>query len=214
MKKEKIKKRSDNVLPTCGEIQRGARIERQTSETKISLSWELDGEGLSKIKSPLPFLNHMLVLLAKHGFFNLRIIATGDVEVDPHHLTEDLGICLGEALKKALGDKKGICRYGFTLLPMDEVLVAISLDISGRPFLSLKMPKKRRKGAFDIELLKEFLKGFVNQSGITLHINLISGENLHHIIEAIFKGLGKALDAATKIDPRAKNTIPSTKGKI
>lgn len=189
-------------------------IRRETAETKINLSLNIDGTGTSAIKSPLPFLNHMLTLFAKHGLFDLKIVASGDVEVDQHHLTEDLGICLGEAIKKSLGDKKGIHRYGFALLPMDEALASISLDISGRPFLSLKVPERRRKGEFDTEVLKEFLKGFINHSGITLHINLLSGENFHHIMEAIFKGLAKALDSATGIDPRIKTSIPSTKGKI
>ncbi len=193
---------------------RKTTIKRKTAETKINLFINIDGKGTSAIKTPLPFLNHMLTLFAKHGLFDLKIVASGDVEVDQHHLTEDLGICLGEAIKKSLGDKKGIRRYGFVLLPMDESLAAISLDISGRPFLSLKVPKRRRKGEFDAELLEEFLKGFVNHSGITLHINLLSGENLHHIMEAIFKGLGKALDGATGIDPRIKTSIPSTKGEI
>jgi len=193
---------------------RKATIKRETAETKINLSLNIDGTGTSAIKSPLPFLNHMLTLFAKHGLFDLKIVASGDVEVDQHHLTEDLGICLGEAIKKSLGDKKGIRRYGFVLLPMDEALASISLDISGRPFLSLKVPERRRKGEFDTEVLKEFLKGFINHSGITLHINLLSGENFHHIMEAIFKGLAKALDSATGIDPRIKTSIPSTKGKI
>ena len=193
---------------------RKAIIKRETSETKINLSLNIDGRGTSSIKNPLPFLNHMLTLFAKHGLFDLKIVASGDIEVDQHHLTEDLGICLGEAIKKSLGDKKGIQRYGFALLPMDEALVAISLDISGRPFLSLKIPQRRRKGEFDTELLKEFLKGFANHSGITLHIHLLSGENFHHIMEVIFKGLAKALDSATRIDPRIKTSIPSTKGSI
>ena len=193
---------------------RKATIKRETSETKIALSLELDGKGKGEVKSPLGLLNHMLILFAKHGLFNLKIVASGDIEVDQHHLSEDLGICLGEAIKKALGDKKGICRFGFAMLPMDEALVAISIDISGRPFLSYNVPKRRRKGEFDTELLEEFFKGLVNHSGITLHINLLYGENLHHIIEAIFKGLARTLDQATKIDQRIKSSIPSTKGSI
>ncbi|MCK4245475.1 MAG: imidazoleglycerol-phosphate dehydratase HisB [Candidatus Omnitrophica bacterium] len=193
---------------------RKATIKRETSETKIALSLEIDGEGKGKIKSPIGLLNHMLILFAKHGLFNLKIVATGDIEVDQHHLSEDLGICLGEAVKKALGNKKGICRFGFAMLPMDEALVAISIDISGRPFLAYNVPKRRRKGEFDTELLKEFFQGFVNHSGITLHINLLYGENLHHIIEATFKGLARTLDEATKIDQRIKSGIPSTKGRI
>ena len=193
---------------------RKATIKRETSETKIALSLELDGKGKGEVKSPIGLLNHMLNLFAKHGLFNLKIVACGDIEVDQHHLSEDLGICLGEAIKKALGDKKGICRFGFAMLPMDEALVAISIDISGRPFLSYNVPKRRRKGEFDTELLEEFFKGLVNHSGITLHINLLYGENLHHIIEAIFKGLARTLDQATKIDQRIKSSIPSTKGSI
>ena len=200
-----------------------AEIKRKTSETKIRLLLNLDGTGKYKIKTQVPFITHMLDLFAKHGIFNLEIDALGDIQLGDHHLVEDLGICLGEAVKKALGDKKGIKRYGEASVPMDETLVKVILDISGRPFLVYDvnpkiLPLKGKKetpkiGTFDYRLTKEFFQGFCNNAGVTLHIHLEYGEDLHHIIEAVFKAFGRALGMATQKDVRIK-TLPSTKGKI
>ncbi len=193
-------------------MKRESVLKRKTKETDIEININLDGIGNYEIETPIPFLNHMLELFSKFSNFDLKIKAKGDIEVDTHHLIEDTGICLGSAIKKALGDKKGIKRFGFSSTPMDEVLVNISLDISGRPYLVFNVPFiKGKKGSFEIEDAREFLKGFVNHLGLTLHINLVYGENLHHVLEAIFKGLAIALKEAVKIE--GKN-IPSTKGKI
>jgi len=193
-------------------MKRESVLKRKTKETDIEIEINLDGIGNYEIETPIPFLNHMLELFSKFSNFDLKIKAKGDIEVDTHHLIEDTGICLGSAIKKALGDKKGIKRFGFSSTPMDEVLVNISLDISGRPYLVFNVPFiKGKKGSFEIEDAREFLKGFVNHLGLTLHINLVYGENLHHVLEAIFKGLAIALKEAVKIE--GKN-IPSTKGKI
>ncbi|MCM8803730.1 MAG: imidazoleglycerol-phosphate dehydratase HisB [Candidatus Omnitrophica bacterium] len=187
-------------------------FKRKTKETDIEIDIKIDGKGNYKIETPIGFLNHMLELFCKFSNFDLKIKAEGDIEVDTHHLVEDIGICLGLAIDKAIGDKKGIKRFGFSSVPMDDVLVNISLDISGRPYLAFNVPFiKGRKGSFEIEDAKEFLKGLVNHLGLTLHINLIYGDNLHHILEAIFKGLGIALKDAVKIEGK---DIPSTKGKI
>ncbi|MEE8185821.1 MAG: imidazoleglycerol-phosphate dehydratase HisB, partial [Thermodesulfobacteriota bacterium] len=162
-----------------------------------------------------PFLDHMLSLFAKHGLSDLKIKAKGDVDVDYHHTVEDVGICLGEALNKALGDKKGIRRYGSIAVPMDEALSSVSLDISDRPYLVYKVnfPKKARIKNFDPDLIEDFLQAFVNRSGITLHINVPYGRNIHHMIEAIFKALGRALSDAVRLDPRIKGVM-STKGRL
>jgi len=187
-------------------------LKRETKETKIEIEMNLDGKGNYKIDTPLPFLNHMLELFSRFSNFDLKIKAKGDIEVDTHHLVEDTGICLGAVIKKALGEKKGIKRFGFASIPMDEVLVNVSLDISGRPYLVFNVPFiKGREGCFEIEDAKEFLKGFVNHLGLTLHINLVYGENLHHVLEAIFKGLAISLKEAVKIEGEK---LPSTKGKI
>jgi imidazoleglycerol-phosphate dehydratase len=187
-------------------------IKRETKETKIEIEINLDGNGNYKINTPIPFLNHMLELFSSFSNFDIKIKAEGDIEVDTHHLVEDTGICLGSVIKKALGEKKGIKRFGFSSTPMDEVLVNISLDISGRPYLVFNVPYiKGREGSFEIEDAREFLKGLVNHLGLTLHINLVYGENLHHVIEAIFKGLAIALKEAVKIEGKK---LPSTKGKI
>ncbi len=193
-------------------MKRTAVVNRKTSETDISLSLDIDGSGKYEIKSPVAFLNHMLELFAKHGFFNLTVKAEGDVEIDFHHTVEDLGICLGQAFKDALGDKKDIRRYGNVTIPMDEALSMVSLDISARPCLVFNVPPLQGKvGDFDIELVEEFFQGFVNNSGTTLHITVSSGKNHHHIIEAIFKAFARAMDMATQTDARAAG-IPSTKG--
>ena len=195
-------------------MSRTACIERRTAETAIDLKLELDGSGQGEISTSVPFLDHMLTLLKGHGFFDLTINAQGDVEIDDHHTVEDMGICLGEAFKQALGDKKGIRRYGHFTMPMHEALASVILDFSGRPHLvfNVDMPKAK-VGQFDTELVEEFFVAFCNHAGVNLHINLAYGSNLHHIIEAIFKGFGRALDEATQIDPRISGVM-STKGKL
>jgi imidazoleglycerol-phosphate dehydratase len=195
-------------------MERISQVKRKTTETDVTLKINLDGSGKYSIKTPVPFLTHMLELFSKHGLFDLEIIASGDVEIDFHHTVEDIGICLGEAFNKALGKKEKIKRYGEAKVPMDEALAQITLDISGRPHLTCNIPQIEDKvGHFDTELVEEFFQAFVNNSGITLHINLISGKNSHHIIEAVFKAFARALDAATLLDPRVSG-IPSTKGAL
>jgi imidazoleglycerol-phosphate dehydratase len=193
---------------------RRAAVARRTKETMISVSLVLDGSGRSRIRIGLPFLEHMLTLLAAHGLFDLEVKAAGDLAVDAHHVVEDLGLTLGQALARALGDKRGIARYGSCLLPMDESLVEVALDVSGRPFLAygLKL-RQRRLGEFDTELLVEFLRAFAQQAGLTLHITQRAGGNTHHLVEAAFKGLGRALRDAVARDARVKG-VPSTKGKL
>ena len=196
-----------------------AKGARKTTETQIKWELNLDGQGQGKVKTGIPFLDHMLTLFAKHGLFDLKMEAKGDLEVDIHHTNEDIGICLGEAVKKALGDKKGIKRFATAFVPMDEALARVVLDISGRPLLKLSQTGGHR---FDVDEAKEgytlqgaehFLKSFCNESGINMHVEIQSGEDLHHILEAVFKAFGKALDEATQIDPRVKG-VPSTKGRL
>jgi imidazoleglycerol-phosphate dehydratase len=195
-------------------MERISQVKRKTTETDVTLKLNVDGSGKYSIKTPVPFLTHMLELFSKHGLFDLEIIASGDVEIDFHHTVEDIGICLGEAFNKALGKKEKIKRYGEAKVPMDEALAQITLDISGRPHLTCNIPQIEDKvGQFDTELVEEFFQAFVNNSGMTLHINLISGKNSHHIIEAVFKAFARALDAATLLDPRVSG-IPSTKGAL
>ena len=192
---------------------RSAEIVRKTSETNISLSINLDGNGESKVNTGCAFLDHMLTLFAKHGLFNLIVTCDGDRDVDYHHSTEDIGICLGEAVKKALGDKKGIVRYGDIILPMDESLVMAAIDISGRSYYASDFDIKASKvGDFDTELVEEFWQAFANNLGCNLHIRQIAGSNAHHIIEAIFKSVARVLRKAVAIDEKSKNAIPSTKG--
>jgi len=193
---------------------RRSTVKRKTGETDIELVLNLDGRGNSQIDTAVPFFDHMLVLLAQHALFDLEIRAKGDLNVDSHHTVEDVGICLGQAIKESLGDKRGIKRYGFSILPMDEALACVSLDISGRPYLvyDVDVPAETI-GNFDTGLVVEFLRALVNQSGITLHVRLLSGRNAHHVLEAIFKGLAKALDVATTIDPRVEG-VPSSKGEL
>jgi imidazoleglycerol-phosphate dehydratase len=193
---------------------RQAKLVRNTRETQISIRLNLDGTGKSSVKTGVAFLDHMLDLFARHSLSDLDIKAKGDLEVDYHHLVEDLGIALGECVKHALGDKKGICRYGFFILPMDECLARVALDFSGRPFLvyRVKLIKKRVRD-FDIALIREFMQGFANAAQCNLHIELLYGDEPHHIVEAIFKGLAKALDMAKTRDSRVKG-VPSTKGKL
>ncbi len=195
-------------------MERTSQVKRKTTETDVTLKINIDGSGKYSIKTPVPFLTHMLELFSKHGLFDLEIIALGDIEIDFHHTVEDIGICLGEAFNKALGKKEKIKRYGEAKVPMDEALAQITLDISGRPHLTCNIPQIEDKvGQFDTELVEEFFQAFVNNSGMTLHINLISGKNSHHIIEAVFKAFARALDAATLLDPRVSG-IPSTKGAL
>jgi len=191
---------------------RSAVINRETKETSIALSLTLDSNGQSEINTGVGFFDHMLDLLAKHGGMELKLHARGDLAVDAHHTVEDVGICLGQALKTALGDKFGIERYGHVMLPMDETLVLVALDLSGRSFLAYDLPVPHAKvGDFDTELAEEFFRAFASNGALTLHIRLQAGSNTHHIIEAAFKGLGRALRLAVEIkDP--KRGLPSTKG--
>ena len=191
---------------------RTASVSRKTAETSVELHLAVDGEGQARLSCGVPFLEHMLTLFCQHGFFDISLAAEGDLPVDAHHLVEDIGLVLGEAFSKALGDKAGIGRFGSALLPMDDALVMVAVDFSGRPYLAydLLLPAARL-GTFETELVEEFLRAFVNKAGCTLHVRLLAGCNTHHIIEALFKGLGRALDAATAIAPRVKG-IPSTKG--
>lgn len=192
---------------------RKASEKRKTNETNITVEWNLDGTGKYNIDTSIAFMNHMLELFSRHGFFDINVKANGDVAIDDHHTIEDLGIVMGSVFKKAIGDKKGIFRYGFHLLPMDEALALVSLDISNRPFLNYDVAYQNPLQNFDSSLIKEFFSAFVINAGITLHIKLLAGDNTHHIIEAIFKGFAKALNQAVQNDKREKN-IPSTKGII
>ncbi len=189
-------------------------IERNTKETQISLSLNIDGEGQADIQTPVPFLNHMLDAIARHGHFDLTVNAAGDVEIDDHHTTEDVGICLGQAIQGALGDKRGIKRYGNAFVPMDETLAQVVIDLSNRPHLEFRAEFPSQKvGTFDTELVHEFFWKLALESRMNLHVIVHYGSNTHHIIEAIFKAFTKALDEATQIDPRVKG-VPSTKGML
>ncbi len=193
---------------------RKAVIERKTKETKIALNLDLDGSGQHSIATGIPFFDHMLSLFAMHGFFDLKVRAEGDIGVDFHHTVEDVGICLGDGFREAIADGKGLRRYGNAVIPMDETLVSVALDLSKRPYLVYNPGLKRRKiGLFDVDLVEEFYRAFVNRGGITLHVNTIYGRNSHHIIEAIFKGVGRALDLACSVDPRIRGVM-STKGTL
>ena len=195
---------------------RSGNVMRETKETKIDLTIDLDGSGRADVESGIGFFNHMLTLLAAHGRFDLVLNCDGDIEVDGHHSVEDIGIALGQAVQKALGDKKGITRYGTFFLPMDETLVMVSLDISGRPFLVYDAGGEMAPmiGQYDTELTEEFLRAFAFNAGITLHVKVMYGTNSHHKVEAIFKALGRALHAAVKINPETADEIPSTKGML
>ncbi|MBU9712767.1 imidazoleglycerol-phosphate dehydratase HisB [Evansella tamaricis] len=193
---------------------REATIHRKTNETEIIAMLNLDGEGKAQLDTDVPFMTHMLDLFTKHGLFNTKIVAKGDTEIDDHHTTEDIGIVLGEALKAALGDKKGIRRYGNAFVPMDEALAQVVVDLSNRPHLEFKGELPSQKvGTFDTELVHEFLWKFALEARMNLHVIVHYGQNTHHIIEAIFKALGRALDEATQIDPRVTG-VPSTKGSL
>ncbi|MHB8869853.1 MAG: imidazoleglycerol-phosphate dehydratase HisB [Thermoleophilia bacterium] len=191
---------------------RSAHIERRTRETDISVRLDLDGNGASTVDTGVGFFDHMLELAAAHGRFDLEVRAAGDLQTGGHHTVEDVGICLGSALAEALGDRRGIVRYGSVQLPMDEALALVSVDISGRPYLAYNVDLSHSNiGGFDTDLALEFFQAFVNNARVTLHMRLLAGSNPHHIIEAVFKGFGRALDQATSLDPRVDH-IPSTKG--
>ena len=192
---------------------RTANISRKTAETDVSVTLTLEGAGRGAIDTGVGFLDHMLTLLCKHGKFDLDVKCVGDTDVDDHHSVEDIGICMGDALAQALGDCRGITRYADCFLPMDESLVLVAVDISGRGSLTLDLPLPAQKvGTFDTELVEEFLTGFARRAGITLHIRLIAGKNTHHIIEAAFKGIGRVLRRAVALDPEFASEIPSSKG--
>lgn len=192
---------------------RVSEINRKTAETDIQLMLNIDGSGKSNIETGCGFLDHMLTLFAKHGRFDLDISCKGDIEVDFHHTAEDIGICLGKAFSEALGDKKGICRYGNMILPMDEALILTAVDFSGRSYLAYTVNLLRDKvGDFDTELVEEFWQAFVREAGLNLHINQMAGVNTHHIIEGIFKSAARSIRAAVAIDEKAKDEVPSTKG--
>jgi imidazoleglycerol-phosphate dehydratase len=194
---------------------RRAKIQRKTNETSIDLTLEIDGKGDRRIATPVPFFNHMLEAVAKHGLFDLEIDATGDVDVDPHHTVEDVGICLGQAFRDALGDKSGITRYGEATIPMDETLVSAAVDFGGRAAFVYRADalKGRRAGTFDVELGREFFGGFVSTALCNLHLEVRYGENAHHMIEALFKAFARATAMAARRDPRVVG-VPSTKGTL
>jgi len=196
-------------------MERKAKIIRKTKETDIQLNLNLDGKGNSDINTGIPFIDHMLNLMAAHGFMDLKIVAKGDTEIDYHHTVEDLGICFGDAISKALGEKKGIRRYGHAIVPMDESLACVVIDICNRPYLAYRVPLKNRKtGNFDTGLIKEFFRAMVNHSGITMHVDLLAGKDPHHATEAIFKAFGRTLDTAASIEKRLQGEAPSTKGML
>ena len=193
---------------------RCASIERNTTETQITVEFGLDGVGRGHVQTTIPFLDHMLQLLSKHGFFDLTVEAKGDTEIDDHHTVEDIGIVLGEALKQALGTKEGIRRFGWASVPLDETLAQVTIDLSGRPYLVYHVElSERRIKSFDLGLFEDFFQAFVTHGALNLHINVQYGRNPHHIMEAIFKALAKALDQATSIDERVTGVL-STKGKL
>lgn len=195
-------------------MSRRAVVERNTRETRIRVELELDGTGQHEIRTPLPFLSHMLDQLGRHGMFDLTVHAEGDVEIDGHHTTEDVGIVIGQAFTQALADKKGIRRYGSATLPMDEACVTCALDLSGRTYFVWRVPMPKAKvGEFDTELAEVFFEGFARGAGVNLHMHLIEGQVLHHIIEICFKAFAKALRDACEVDPRSTG-VPSTKGSL
>ncbi|MFH0810323.1 MAG: imidazoleglycerol-phosphate dehydratase HisB [Pseudomonadota bacterium] len=191
---------------------RQGTIQRKTKETSVSLTIDLDGSGHADVSTGIPFLDHMLTLIASHGFIDLRVRAEGDLAVDAHHTVEDIGICLGMGLLEALGEKCGICRYGSAIAPMDEALAEVALDISGRGYLVYQVPaagSSGKIGNFDVELVREFFQALASRAAVTLHVNCRYGRNSHHIVEAIFKAFGRALDAATAKESRSKGVLSS-----
>lgn len=194
---------------------REGKITRSTKETEISVAANLDGTGRAEIATGIGFLDHMLDLLARHSRIDLAVKAKGDLHIDQHHTTEDVGIVLGQAVKKALGDMRGITRYADVHVPMDETLTRVAIDISGRPVLVFRVEFPRDKiGEFDVDLVREFFQAFATNAGVTLHVETLYGDNSHHVAESCFKGLARALRAAVALDPAAKNEIPSTKGSL
>ncbi len=194
---------------------RRAKVKRDTKETRIQVALDLDGTGSSKLDTGLPFFDHMLDQVARHGLIDLEIKASGDLEIDAHHTVEDTGIVLGEAMAKALGDKKGVNRYGHAYVPLDEALSRVVIDFSGRPGLEYRVTYPRaRVGDFDVDLIHEFFQGFVNSAAVTLHVDGLRGVNAHHVAETVFKAFGRALRMAVAKDPRIEGVLPSTKGKL
>lgn len=192
---------------------RKAQVTRNTQETQITVAINLDGQGEAELNSGVPFLDHMLDQIARHGIVDLNVIANGDLHIDAHHTVEDIGITLGQALSQAIGDKKGILRYGHAYVPLDEALTRVVIDLSGRPGLQFNTVFTRATiGSFDVDLIQEFFQGFVNHAMVTLHIDNLAGKNAHHQAESIFKAFGRALRMAVTVDPRCDNVIPSTKG--
>ncbi len=196
-------------------MSRTAQVQRKTKEIDMSLSLSLDGEGKSDVSTQVPFLDHMLTLFAAHGQFDLQIAAKGDVEVDNHHTVEDVGICLGQAFREALGERRGITRFGEATVPMDETLAQAVVDLSGRPYLVFNVKFTVEKvGGFEAELAREFFQAFSVHGGLNLHLNLLYGVNNHHILEALFKAWARALRRAVSLDPRLGERVPSSKGKL
>lgn len=194
-------------------MSRTAEIVRNTNETKIRISIDLDGTGKSNLSTGIPFLDHMLDQVARHGLLDLTVQAEGDWEIDDHHTVEDIGITLGQALSKAVGDKKGLCRYGHAYVPLDESLSRVVIDFSGRPYLEFHVDFARQiTGQFDLDLIREFFQGLVNHAAVSLHIDNLRGDNAHHQCETVFKAFGRALRMAVAVDPRAAGMVPSTKG--
>ena len=196
-------------------MSRTAEIERNTLETQISIKLDLDGTGSAQLETGVPFLDHMLDQVARHGLIDLEIKADGDLEIDAHHTVEDIGITLGQALAEAVGDKTGIRRYGHAYVPLDEALSRVVIDLSGRPGLEFEVDFPRASvGEFEVDLFREFFQGFINHAGVTLHIDSLRGCNAHHIAETIFKAFGRALRMALEADPRMQGQLPSTKGAL
>jgi len=206
---------TDFTHPLCQLNMRQASLTRNTTETRISVRIDLDGTGQAKLDTGVPFLDHMLDQVARHGFIDLDVHCEGDIHIDDHHSVEDVGITLGQAFARALGDKKGVCRYGHAYVPLDESLSRVALDLSGRPGLFYCVDFAReRVGGFDVDLAREFFQGFVNHAGVTLHIDNLRGDNAHHQCETIFKAFGRALRMAVERDERAAGVVPSTKGAL
>ncbi len=202
-------------MPVSKSAARIASIERNTLETQISVKLNLDGSGKATFDTGVPFLEHMLDQIARHGLFDIDIKAKGDLHIDAHHTVEDIGISLGQAMSAAIGDKKGICRYGHAYVPLDEALSRVVIDFSGRPGLEYSADYPRGMiGAFDVDLIHEFFQGFVNHANVSLHIDCLKGSNAHHIAETIFKAFGRAMRIALETDPRMSGMMPSTKGSL